>query len=81
MPVYDSVVPVQTVGALDLTALEKEALIKEPNVAMSGGEYGTLIGIGEGLLKVIVFGFKFNMHPPSDENFSVTTSYSFINLL
>ena len=61
-------------SALDLTALEKEAL-------STGGECSTLIGTGEGLVKVIVFGFKFNMHPPSDENFTVTTSYSIIDLL
>ena len=68
-------------GALDVIVLEKEALRKEPNVAMSGVEYGTIISIGEGLLKVKVFGFIFHIHPPSDENFTVTTSYSSINLL
>ena len=67
--------------ALDLIVLEKEALRKEPNVAASGVEYGTLIGIGEGLLKVKVFGFMFLVQPPSDENFTVTPSYSFIDLL
>ena len=48
MPAHDTVVPVKTGGALDLIVLDKEALIKEPNVATSRVEYGTLIGIGEG---------------------------------
>ena len=81
MPSYDSVVPVQTGGALDLTVPEKEALTKEPNVVTSGGEYSTVTLIREGLLKVIVSWFKFDMHPVSDENFTVTTSNSFIDLL
>ena len=71
-------------GTANVAALEKEVLIQEPNVDMSGGEYtaaGTVIGIGDGLLKFIVSVLNFTIHPFSDANFTVTTSNSFIDLL
>ena len=75
------VVLVWTEGALDLTVFAKETLRKEPIVAISPGAHGTLICKGEGWLKVIVSPFEFDMHPSCSENFTVTTSYSSINLL
>ena len=80
MPAYDCVVLVWTEGALDLTVFAKETLRKEPNVATSPGAYGTLIHKGEGWLKVIVSLFGFDMRPSCSENFTVTTSYSSMDL-
>ena len=68
-------------GALDLTVFAKETLRKESNIATSPGAYGTLIHKGEGWLKVIVSPFEFNMCPSCSENFTVTTSYSSMDLL
>ena len=81
MPAYDCAVLVGSEGALDVTVSANEALRKEPNVAVSPGAYGTIILKGEGLLKVNVSPSELDMRPSYSENFTVTTSYSSINLL
>ena len=80
MPVYDCAV-VGTEGALDVAVSVKKALRKEPNVVASPGAHGTISLKGEGLLKVSVSQSELEMHPSCSENFTMTTSYSSIDLL